>query len=268
MTDRAAARWEGLSGDALAARWGVPAVHAFAQAGSTNDVARALAEAGAPAGTCVVAEAQTAGRGRGGKAWASPAGVGIFLSMVLRPARLGSPGLLPILGGLAAAEALDGFVKPQRVQVKWPNDLWLAGRKLAGILCEGAWEEGRAPVVIAGIGVNVLHQPDDFPPEVRETATSLRIASGWSPPREEVAGAVVRAVLRLAGEPPSELPGALQASLHARDALAGRPVQVTGATEVTGTALGVTPAGALLVRDGAGVLRTVTSGTVRPLATG
>lgn len=262
MNERAE-RWEGATAAELAVRWGVPAVHLFQTVGSTNDEARALADGGAPAGTVVVAEEQLAGRGRGGKEWASPPGLGIWMTVVLRPAALPAPGLLPILVGLAAAEAIDEYVRPARAQVKWPNDVQLAGRKVAGILCEGAWEADRPGAVVAGIGINCGHSGDDFPPELRDTATSLRISAGWAPPRAEVAGSVVRAILRLAGNPPAQLGGALLDALRARDALEGKPVVVTVATPVTGIALGISPSGALLVRSDAGVLRTVRSGTVR-----
>jgi BirA family biotin operon repressor/biotin-[acetyl-CoA-carboxylase] ligase len=263
VSDLAAERWEGATAAELARRWGLPAVHLFSRAGSTNDVARALAEAGAPAGTAVVADEQTAGRGRGGKGWSSPPGLGVWLSVVLRPRSLAAPGLLPILVGLAAADALDPFVRPARVAIKWPNDLHLAGRKLAGILCEGSWDGARPGYVVAGIGINVLHSIGDFPAELRDTATSLRITAGWSPPRADVAGAVAGALLRRLAHPPAELGGALLEALRARDALLGRPVRVTAAEAVTGTAMGITPAGALLVRTEAGALRTVRSGTVR-----
>lgn len=263
MTDLAAERWEGATAAELARRWGLPAVHLFSRAGSTNDVARALAEAGAPAGTAVLADEQTAGRGRGGKGWSSPPGLGVWLSVVLRPESLAAPGLLPILVGLAAADALDPLVRPARVAIKWPNDLHLAGRKLAGILCEGSWDGARPGYVVAGIGINVLHSIDDFPTELRGTATSLRITAGWSPPRADVAGAVAGALLRRLAQPPAELGGALLEALRARDALLGRPVRVTGAEAFAGTAMGITPAGALLVRTEAGALRTVRSGTVR-----
>ncbi|HEX6040222.1 biotin--[acetyl-CoA-carboxylase] ligase [Longimicrobium sp.] len=264
MTDsRIADRWEGAGADELAARWGLPGVHLYARIGSTNDAARALADAGAPHGTLVLAEEQTAGRGRGGRAWSSPAGLGAWMSMVTRPSTLAAPGLLPILVGLAAADAIDPFIRPVVTQVKWPNDLHLAGRKIAGILCEGSWDGGQPGAVIVGIGLNVLHAPDDFPDEVRQTATSLRIAAGWSPSRAEVAGAVASAVARALARPPLQLTGALLEAMRRRDALEGRPVTVTGATETAGTALGVSPAGALLLRDTDGVLRTVTSGTVR-----
>jgi BirA family biotin operon repressor/biotin-[acetyl-CoA-carboxylase] ligase len=121
--------------------------------------------------------------------------------------------------------------------------------------------------VVVGIGLNVLHAPDDFPDEVRQTATSLRITAGWSPPRAEVAGAVASAVARALARPPAQLTGALQQALQRRDALEGRPVTVTGATETAGTVLGVSPVGALLLRTPEGRLQTVTSGTVR-IATG
>lgn len=258
-----ALRWEGAAPEVLANRWGLPAVHPYLRVGSTNDLARALAEGGAPHGTLVLAEEQTAGRGRGGRPWVSPAGLGVWMSMVARPAALPAPGLLPILVGLAAAEALDPFLRPAHAQVKWPNDLLVQGRKLAGILCEGGWDGSRPAGVVVGIGLNVLHAPGDFPPEVRDTATSLRIAAGWSPPRAEVAGALAAAVARALARPPAQLTGALLEALRRRDALEGRAVRVTGAEPLSGTALGVNPAGALLLRTGDGRLRTVTAGTVR-----
>jgi BirA family biotin operon repressor/biotin-[acetyl-CoA-carboxylase] ligase len=263
VIERRAERWEGAAADELAARWGLPAVHLYARAGSTNDVARALAEGGAPAGTAVLAEEQVAGRGRSGRPWSSSPGLGVWLSLVLRPQPLAAPGLLPILVGLAAAEALDPFVRPARVALKWPNDLQLAGRKLAGILCEGSWDAAGPGFVVAGIGINVLHAADDFPPELRDAATSLRIAAGWGPPRAEVAGAVAGAVVRRLAAAPAELSGALLEALAARDALVGRGIRVTGAEELVGRAMGITPGGALLVRTAAGALRTVRSGTVR-----
>jgi BirA family transcriptional regulator, biotin operon repressor / biotin---[acetyl-CoA-carboxylase] ligase len=261
--DVPAERWEGAAPEVLAERWGVPEVHLYACIGSTSDAARTLAEAGAPHGTVVLAEAQTAGRGRSGRPWSSLPGLGIWMSLVARPASLPAPGLLPILVGLAAADALDPFLRPAVTQVKWPNDLQVGGRKLAGILCEAAWE-GKGPgAVVVGIGLNVLHAPDDFPPEVRDTATSMRIAAGWSPPRAEVAGALAAAVARALARPPAQLGGASLAALRRRDALEGRAVAITGAEPLSGTALGVNPSGALLLRTPDGRLRTLTAGTVR-----
>lgn len=254
--------WQGLGADALAARWGVPAVFPHGMVGSTNDIARALAAEGAAAGTVVVAEQQTAGRGRSGKPWDSASGLGLWMSVVLRPGSLGQLGLLPILVGLGVAEAIDPLVRPGRAMVKWPNDVLLGGRKVCGILCEGAVDLNGTTAVVAGIGVNVGHAPGDFPAELTATATSLRIAAGWSPPLPELAGAIVRAVLQRASSPPAVLGGAVLAEIGERDALAGHTVRVEGADPIEGTALGINPGGALLVRA-QGALRTVHAGTVR-----
>jgi BirA family biotin operon repressor/biotin-[acetyl-CoA-carboxylase] ligase len=268
MIEQRTDRWEGRTAAELARAWGVPGVHLFARVGSTNDVARALAEGGAPAGTAVVAEEQVAGRGRGGRHWVSPPGLGVWLSVVLRPEALPAPGLLPLRVGLAAAAALDPFARPGRVEVKWPNDLQVAGRKLGGILCEGSWEGAGLAFVVAGIGINAAHAPDDFPELLRADATSLRIASGWSPPRQEVAGALVRALAGLPARASATLAPEERAGLEARDALAGREVRVTadGAEPLEGTAAGISAAGALRVRRADGEEVAVNSGTVRPLA--
>ncbi|HEX8273560.1 MAG TPA: biotin--[acetyl-CoA-carboxylase] ligase [Longimicrobiaceae bacterium] len=267
MIEQRAERWEGRTGAELAAAWGIPALHLFHSVGSTNDVARALAESGAPAGTAALAEEQLAGRGRGGKHWVSPPGLGIWLSVVLRPAALPAPGLLPLRVGLAAAAALDAFARPARVEVKWPNDLQVAGRKLGGILCEGSWDARGVGFVVAGIGINAAHAPGDFPGVLRPFATSLRIASGWSPPRHEVAGALVRALAGLPARFAELLSDAELAELERRDALRGRPVRVAagGAPPLEGVALGVAPDGALRLRTAQGATVPVHSGTVRLL---
>jgi BirA family biotin operon repressor/biotin-[acetyl-CoA-carboxylase] ligase len=190
--------------------------------------------------------------------------MGVWMSIVLRPRALPNPGLLPILVGVAAAGALDRYVFPGP-GIKWPNDLQLDGRKLGGILCEATWDAAGPAFVVVGIGINVTHFPADFPPELRETATSLRAASdGYAPPRTLVAGDVARAVLRRLAEPPAALDDARLAELAARDVLRGREVRVTGPEELAGTAEGISAAGALLVRTAEGV-RAVTSGTVRPV---
>lgn len=267
MIEERTERWEGRAGAELAAAWGIPALHPFLSVGSTNDVARALAEAGAPAGTAVIAEEQRAGRGRGGRHWVSPPGLGIWLSVVLRPAELPAPGLLPLRVGLAAAAALDAFARPGRVEVKWPNDLLVAGRKLGGILCEGSWDAEGVSFVVAGIGVNAAHVPGDFPAVLREHATSLRMAAGWSPPRVEVAGALARALAALPARFAATLSDAELAELERRDALRGLAVRVAaeGAAPLEGVALGVAPDGALRLRTADGATVPVHSGTVRPL---
>lgn len=259
-----AERWEGWTAAELAVRWSAPRVELYARAGSTNDVARQLGDDGAAPGTVVLAEEQTAGRGRVGRHWVSPPGLGIWLSLVARPRDLPEPGLLPLVVGVAVARALDPFAGA--VQVKWPNDLLVDGSKVGGILCEGAWQEGALSYVVVGIGLNVLHSPADFPPEIEAAATSLRIAGGAAPSRERVAAAVVRAVAHAVEEVPSSLPPGWAAELEQRDALRGREIVVLphgAGEEQRGTAVGVAPDGALLLRTGSGALRQIRSGTVR-----
>jgi BirA family biotin operon repressor/biotin-[acetyl-CoA-carboxylase] ligase len=155
------------------------------------------------------------------------------------------------------------------VEVKWPNDLMVAGHKLGGILCEGSWDSTGVGFVVVGIGVNAAHAPDDFPAPLQPHATSLRIASGWSPPRVEVAGALVRALAALPARFAATLSDEEQAELESRDALRGRDVRVSvsadGAAPLEGTVLGVAPDGALRIHTPDGRTVPVRSGTVRPL---
>ncbi|NPV04351.1 MAG: biotin--[acetyl-CoA-carboxylase] ligase [Syntrophaceae bacterium] len=140
---------------------------------STNRLARDLAIAGAAEGTVVIAESQTAGRGRMGRSWFSPAGEGIYLSLLLRPRF--QPAEAPkttLLAGVALAEALIPIV-PGRVSIKWPNDVLAGGKKVAGILVEAAAEIDAIDYLIIGVGINVNTPRRRFPPELRERATSL-----------------------------------------------------------------------------------------------
>lgn len=263
------ASWEGVDAAELAARCGVPAAHLHARVDSTNDVARSLADEGAPHGTLVLSEAQAAGRGRAGRAWASPPGLGLWLSLVLRPAPgAGAPELLPLRVGLGAALGIETAAGEGAARLKWPNDVLLGERKVAGVLCEATWSVGRAPSFVAGIGVNVLHRPADFPPELRDTATSIAAATGRAPDRVALLSAIVAHVLRLVDAPAGPLGPEVLAGIARRDALRGRAVLVsdpaTGRATLHGTALGIAADGALLLRTEAGVLRRVLSGSVRP----
>ena len=266
MTARVPAqRWQDRTAAEVAERWSVPAVHLFQEVDSTNTIARELAAGGAAQGTVVLADAQSAGRGQAGRVWKSPPGLGVWMSLVLRPTELANPSLLPLLVALEIARELDRFVHPDLIRVKWPNDLLVRGSKIGGILCEAAWDSRGPAFVIVGVGVNVLHRLADFPADLQETATSLHLASGAEPDRFEVATALVRAI-RSAFELLSlVLADAEISALGARDALAGRRVLVTGSgdTDGEGTALGIAPDGALLIRSEAGALRRLQRGTVR-----
>jgi BirA family transcriptional regulator, biotin operon repressor / biotin---[acetyl-CoA-carboxylase] ligase len=190
---------------------------------STNERARALAAAGAPHGTLVTADAQTAGRGRQGRQWLASPGAALLMSLVLREPR----DALPLAAAVAVCEALPG-----EAAIKWPNDIWLQRRKVAGILVEGRPQEGWA---VLGVGVNV-HEPPPL-----EHVTSLGGAIGV----EALLARVLVALDRWLREP---LPVVL-AAWRSRDALLGQRVRWENGS---GKGAGIDEDGALLVETGAG----------------
>ena len=194
--------------------------------GSTSADARALATAGAPHGTLVSADEQREGRGRQGRRWHAPPGRALLCSLVLRD----PPELLPIVAGVAVAE----LAGPDAL-LKWPNDVQLGGRKVAGILVEGRPQEGWA---VLGIGVNVAVDPAELPPELRESAGTL----GLAPDAVEPALARLLALLEhWCSRPDAQIVEAWRA----RDALAGRPIEWNGGR---GVARGIDERGHLRVR--------------------
>jgi BirA family transcriptional regulator, biotin operon repressor / biotin---[acetyl-CoA-carboxylase] ligase len=206
------------------ARLGRPRLHLRATT-STNDRARALAEAGAPHGTLVTADEQTAGRGRQGRTWSAPAGSSLLASVVLHA----PPPLLPLAAALAVAE-----VAGPGAQIKWPNDVLVDGRKVAGILAEGRPQDGWA---VLGIGLNVALRIDDLPPELRDTAGTLGLAPADLEPTLDHLLAALERTLALDG------PTLLDA-YRARDALRDREVSwATG----HGRAAGIDREGRLVV---------------------
>src|SRR3954447_20329674 len=186
---------------------GQPRVH-HRLTDSTNERARELATAGAPHGTLVTADEQEAGRGRQGRAWTAPTRSAVLMSVVLRELSE----TLPLSAAVAVCEAL-----PLEAQIKWPNDVWIDGRKVSGILVEGRPQEGWA---VLGLGVNVSTAREEFPKELRDTATSLRIA-GDGRERAEVLSALLAALERRVGQGPADVLPAWRE----RDALRGRRVR-------------------------------------------
>jgi BirA family transcriptional regulator, biotin operon repressor / biotin---[acetyl-CoA-carboxylase] ligase len=203
---------------------------------STSLRARELAVAGAPHGTLVTAGEQTAGRGRQGRAWVAPPGHALLMSIVLRDLDERAA-LVPLTAAVALCSVLEGLPGVSgSIAIKWPNDVWIDGRKVAGILVEGRPQEGWA---VLGIGVNALSATEDFPEELRETATSVAIAGGTAGP-EEVLRALLAALsswLERGGED-------VLAAWRERDGLLGREVGWAGGE---GVAAGVDETGALVV---------------------
>lgn len=233
---------------------------------STNRVALELAGQGGAAGTVVMAASQTAGRGRLGKRWESPAGTGLYFSLILRP-RLDPANLphLTLAAGLGAAEAIEG-VTGLRVLLKWPNDLLLGHRKLGGILCETApLQQGSAPVVIVGVGLNVSTPSAAFPAALRTRAISLLAATGRVFPQEPLLTAMLAGIeaqgkrLERHGLPP------VLADWRKRDATLGQELTwvSTAGTLVHGISLGVDDEGLLRIRDATGQVHGVLSGDIR-----
>ena len=140
----------------------LPRVELLESVGSTLDVAHELGVSGAGAGTLVVAEEQTAGRGRMGRTWRSEAGAGVWLTVIERPASAAGLEVLSLRVGMLVAPALDRFAS-SAVGLKWPNDLYLEGRKLGGTLIEARWREGIPDWVAIGVGIN-LRPPPTVPP--------------------------------------------------------------------------------------------------------
>lgn len=235
--------------------------------GSTNDMARQQARAGAADGALVVTDEQTAGRGRFDRRWWAPQGACLLLSLVLRePLPLPRAAQLTMCLGLGAIGAIEQVTGLQP-RLKWPNDLVLDGRKLGGMLTELETREGRVAFAVLGLGLNVNLAAAALPGELAETATSLQAVGGAAVDRLALLVALLAHTEAwydrvCAGE---SIHGAWQQHLDTLD----RRVRITaGAAELEGIAVGVTPEGGLLLRDDAGEEHVVWSGDVlsaRPL---
>jgi len=206
----------------------------YDEVGSTLDVAHTLAADGAAAGTVVVANAQTAGRGQRGRAWQSEHGAGVWLTLIERPSDASALDVLSLRVGLALAPALDPFAASP-VRLKWPNDLYVDGRKLGGILIEARWREGEPDWVAIGAGINLR------PPA--SEARAIGLAPGST--RHDVLDAVVPG-LREAAAQRGPLTRAELAAFAARDLAAGRRCL----EPVVGTVLGIDASGGLRVDVG------------------
>jgi BirA family biotin operon repressor/biotin-[acetyl-CoA-carboxylase] ligase len=171
--------------------FGKQGIHYFKEIDSTNSRAKELAADGAPEGTLVIAEEQTHGRGRKGRSWFSPPGGAIYVSLILRPTIPPSEApTITLLTGVAVAEALRSLM-PLEALIKWPNDILINNKKLAGILTEISTEMDAIDYVVVGIGINVNIPLESFPKEIREIATSILIEKGNHFPRIDI----IRAIL-------------------------------------------------------------------------
>lgn len=233
----AAGRYWGLSQADVVELTGAPRALLFDGVSSTMDVAHQAAAKGAPAGTLVLAERQLSGRGRGGRAWRSEPQAGIWLTLIERPWEGVPVELLSIRAGLALAPALDRFAAAP-VGLKWPNDLYVNGRKLAGVLIEARWRDGKPEWVALGVGINLA------PPTGLAEATGLR--AGATAP--EVLSVVVPALQRAATRR-GPLAAAELESFARRDIAAGK--RCSGPAR--GIVRGINESGELLVESADGL---------------
>jgi BirA family biotin operon repressor/biotin-[acetyl-CoA-carboxylase] ligase len=227
---------------------------------STNDLALRAGDRGEPEGLCVVADRQAAGRGRRGRSWVSPPGLGLYTSILLRPrVPAGQAALLTLAAGLAAADAVHEAAGVA-ARLKWPNDVLLDGRKAVGILTEGATVGGAVAHIVVGIGINVNHGPEDFPPDLRTQATSLFLATGTYTDRAALAARLFDAMDRWYGALCNRESDRIVAAARSSSAILGRPICVmTGEDTWDGVAVDLDADGALLVRDASGTIRRLVS---------
>jgi BirA family biotin operon repressor/biotin-[acetyl-CoA-carboxylase] ligase len=237
-------------------------IYHFFKTDSTNRVALELGHAGEPEGTVVLAEEQTAGKGRAGRAWQSERAAGIYVTLLLRPrlAPVQAP-LLTMMAGLSARTAIEAQTR-LAADLKWPNDLILGGKKVGGILTEMHAEPSQVRFVIVGIGLNV--NQEKFPGELGTTASSLRIETGKQVSRLELLVRLLREFEndynRFLREGPAGVTEKFETvSSYAR----GKRVRVTnGSASFAGTTAGLGPEGLLLVKRDDGQVVTVISGDV------
>ncbi len=226
-------------------------------AGSTNDELRTLAAAGAEHGLVLLAREQTAGRGRRGAAWFSPAGESLAFSILVRPQE--PKALWPRLAlaaGLAVSEAIESF-GPQ-AGIKWPNDVWIGRRKISGILVEAGPD-----FAIIGIGLNV--HTTDFPAEVADIATSLQLESGRETSRSDVLASVIRRFAMRGRQIGNDFPDLLGA-IRSRCVLTGHRVSLSTSTgPLHGTVEGIADRGELSLRTANGLELLIQADEVRIL---
>ena len=239
-------------------------IHHYYRAGSTNTLAMEAASTRAPEGSVFLAEQQTAGRGRGNHQWHSAESAGIYCSVILRPALPPSEVLvLSLAAGLAVRSAVQDIDSRVIPDLKWPNDLLIAGKKFCGILTEMNAEATRVRHIVVGIGINVNHV--QFPDDLQQTATSLAIETGRTWSRVDLCAALLKSLDReyqsVLANP--EVHSDILRRFEEQSSMArGKQVRVEENDGFEGTTEGLDPRGFLRVRAGDG-LRIVYSGTVR-----
>lgn len=259
-----------LMADDLHARLGpcalIREIVVFAETDSTNDLAMRRGRQGAGGGLAIFAEHQTAGRGRFGRRWASASHRGLWFSLLLRPALpLQFWPRLTTWAAVALADAIEEALGLPAA-IKWPNDLQIAGKKVAGILAESGTDAAGQPFAVLGIGVNINQEAGDFPPELTAKAGSLRLATGRLIDRPAFAACLLRALDTRYAQLESSFDTIIAAASR-RSLLLGRWIQVqSGTATLEGRAETLDADGHLLLRTTDGALSRLTAGEVTIIA--
>ena len=230
-------------------------IRVYSEVTSTNDIALQLASKGVQEGITIFAESQTHGRGRLGRSWNSVIGKSIMLSILLRP-KWKDASRISLAAAVAVARTLESFTE-ESVGIKWPNDIYIAGRKVAGILCESS--QG---AIVVGIGINVLQETSGFPEPLATTAGSLAMVSDCVLDRAKIAASLLSEFDTLY----ATLPDGFESVIYEckrRSILIGRKIEATsGRTTIRGTVNGLDLDGALQIRDDYGVDRSLHAGDI------
>ena len=261
------AAWAGRSAAEWMRRFSLGTAEFHARIGSTHDRARALVREESPLPALVVADRQSAGRGRRGRRWVSDTPLGLWCT-VARDWPAGDLGPLSLRVGLAVARGIEAEAQGLRIEVKWPNDLLVAGRKLGGILCERA-----GGAVLVGIGINVNQRMRDLPLGLAPAGTSVLVESGRRVPRGRLLEAVMESLEQVWTRPGRLIPRAELAALQARSPLDGRRLSVDGAVRhssgrprtvqaLVATSTGLHPDGSLGLMDDGGRRLSLIAGSV------
>ena len=228
-------------------------LHLHREIASTNSEALTLAHSGAEHGTVVVADSQTAGRGRQARTWFSPGGTNLYCSSLIRPMDIRIPfgdwlSWIPLASAIAVTEAVRAIAGIP-LSLKWPNDLLFNEKKIGGILCENGTDQGKQPFVVIGIGLNVNTAPDSFPPELAAIAGSLIQGSHRLIDRNRLLSQLLNDLEQVLDELASEGPRRLQHAYTDRCATIGKRIRVVLAEsrELEGVAQAIGRDGALLV---------------------
>ncbi len=225
---------------------------------STQDIAAKMAARGVPSGTAVMALSQTKGRGRSGAEWQSPPGKNVALSVVLRPVvEIRHAPLIGMLASISVATIVDGACESFKALLKWPNDVLVQNRKIAGVLSEARIMDSSVEFIVLGVGVNVNSSIDDFPDEMRDSLTSLFIITGKTFDLRMAAEGFLQALGELIGRVETEGPGFVPRIWEKRWAHRGCTLVRDG---IKGIATGIDTDGTLLMKRSNGEIVRISSG--------